>query len=65
MPTKGHTSIIMLMYAPCWLRPLKSAVNGRLRHVYKTTGDVHPGFVNAPPNQMAQESDEIKKKRKH
>lgn len=42
MPTKGHTSIIMLMYAPCWLRPLKPAVNGRLRHVYKTTGDVHP-----------------------
>ena len=38
MPTKGHTSIIMLMYAPCWLRPLKPAVNGRLRHVYKTTG---------------------------
>lgn len=34
MPTKGHTSIIMLMYAPYWLRPLKSAVNGRLRHVY-------------------------------
>lgn len=34
MPTKGHTSIIMLMYAPCWLRPLKSAVNSRLRRVY-------------------------------
>lgn len=34
MLIKGHTSIIMLMYAPYWLRPLKSVVNGRLRHVY-------------------------------
>lgn len=33
MPIKGHTSIIMLMYAPCWLQPLKPVVNGRLRHV--------------------------------
>ena len=24
MLIKGHTSIIMLMYAPYWLRPLKS-----------------------------------------
>ena len=31
----------------------------------KQRGTYIPDFVNAPPNQMAQKSDEIKKKRKH
>ena len=31
----------------------------------KQRGTYIPDFINAPPNQMAQKSDEIKKKRKH